>query len=162
MADQNAKSSFIGLKFGIQRFLGSLITDRSSTFRNSKWWMQYDGPKYKKFIDKSYLIGIKFASQEFSWSSNLKCFLLRYEFAGNCCCHYVILDTLFGIVIFWLRIRNEQSQKSSSTEFCPNQVTSLHFALPYSIHYSQFLKVELGFVISDPKNPQVPNFIPIK
>ena len=35
-------------KFGIRRFLGSLITNPTSEFRNSKWRIQYGGPKCKK------------------------------------------------------------------------------------------------------------------
>ena len=33
------------------RILGSLITELSSKLINSKWWMQYGGPKCKKKLD---------------------------------------------------------------------------------------------------------------
>ena len=39
------------LKFGIQRFLGSLITNPNSKLRNSKWRIQYCGRKCKTLLD---------------------------------------------------------------------------------------------------------------
>ena len=51
MADQNAKSYFIGIKFGTWRSLGSLNMNPSSTFINSEWRSQYGRPKCKKLFD---------------------------------------------------------------------------------------------------------------
>ena len=39
--EENAKSYLIGIMFGTQLFLGSLITNPNSKFRNPKWWFQY-------------------------------------------------------------------------------------------------------------------------
>ena len=39
------------LKFSTRRFLGSLITNPSSQFRNSKWRNQYDKRECKKLLD---------------------------------------------------------------------------------------------------------------
>ena len=36
------------MKFGTQRFLGSLITNSSLKFMNSRWQTQYGEPKLKK------------------------------------------------------------------------------------------------------------------
>ena len=41
MADQNTESYLIGMKFGTQGILGSLITYLNSTFTNLKWRIQY-------------------------------------------------------------------------------------------------------------------------
>ena len=43
-----AKSYLIAMKFGTQGFLASLITNSSSTFKNSKSHTQCGGPKCKK------------------------------------------------------------------------------------------------------------------
>ena len=92
MPDQNAKSYLIGMKFDTWWFLGSLIMNPFSPFRNSNGEIQYSRHKSKNAIDwdqiwypgilgslitnwaqkntKIYFIGIKLASQEFSESSN--------------------------------------------------------------------------------------------
>ena len=51
MADKNTNSYLIGILFGTRRFLGALITNPSSKFRNSKRRIQYGGPKCKKILD---------------------------------------------------------------------------------------------------------------
>ena len=51
MADQNAKSYLIRMKFGTRGFSGSLITNQRWTFRNSKWRMQYRWLTCKKLFD---------------------------------------------------------------------------------------------------------------
>ena len=51
MGDQNAKSYLIGIKFDTRRFIGSLIMNPSSTFRDSEWWVPYGGSKYSKLLD---------------------------------------------------------------------------------------------------------------
>ena len=51
MASENAKSNLIRMIFGTPRFSGSVITNLSSKFRNSKWRIQYGGQKSKKLID---------------------------------------------------------------------------------------------------------------
>ena len=51
MADENAKSYLIGMIFGTSEFLGSLITNPSSTFRNSEWRIQYGGRQCKKLLN---------------------------------------------------------------------------------------------------------------
>ena len=60
MADQNEKSYLIWRKCPTREFLGSLITNSRSTFRNSKWRMQYRCLKCK-----SYLIGMIFGTRMF-------------------------------------------------------------------------------------------------
>ena len=51
MADQNAKSYLIWMKFCIRGLLRSLITNPNSKFKNSIWRIQYGGPKCKKLLD---------------------------------------------------------------------------------------------------------------
>ena len=51
MADGNAKSYLIRMIFRTRGFLGSLITNPSSEFRNSKWRIEYCGIKCKKLLD---------------------------------------------------------------------------------------------------------------
>ena len=51
MADENAKSYLIRIEFGTRRFLGSLITNPRSTYRNSKWPIRYGGRKCNKLLD---------------------------------------------------------------------------------------------------------------
>ena len=65
MADQKAKSYLIEMDFGTRQFLRSLISNASSTFKNSKFRNQYHVP-----IAKTCLIGVKFASREFLGSRN--------------------------------------------------------------------------------------------
>ena len=51
MADKNAKTRLIGIKFGIRGFLGSLITNLSVEFKNSTWRIQNSRLKCKKLFD---------------------------------------------------------------------------------------------------------------
>ena len=87
---------------------------------------------------KSYYIGVKFSSRDFSGSRNFYCFLLEYEFAGNCCWHFGYIIWNFNILTSD-QTPDRQPQKSSGTEFRVNQVTFLHFASPYSIRYSKYI-----------------------
>ena len=41
MADKNAKSKLIGMKFCVIAFSGSLITNQSLKFKNKNWWIQH-------------------------------------------------------------------------------------------------------------------------
>ena len=50
MADQNEKLLDLD-EIWYSKVCGSLITNPSSKFRNSKWRIQYGGKKYKKWLD---------------------------------------------------------------------------------------------------------------
>ena len=138
----------MNLKFGTQRFLGSLIiTNLSLTLKNSQLPMQCRGPKFKKFRDwKKILPLANFWDQAIFSASYLLGIIV------------LILDKVFRILIFWLQIRNQQPQRSCSTKFHPNQVIFLDVPPPYSICHSKFLDIELGFVMSDLASPRVPIF----
>ena len=130
---KKCKKYFIGIKFGTRGFLKSLINNPSSTFINPKWWMQYGGPKYKKLRDwdKIYFSGHFLQSRILNpsyWGTNLLGIIV------------VILDTLSGILIFSLQIRNQQPQKSLNTEFHPNAKTffafiSIMFDPPFWVNF---------------------------
>ena len=49
--DKSVKSYLNGMKFGTLGFLRSLIVNPNSKFRNTKWRIQYGGPKYKKLLE---------------------------------------------------------------------------------------------------------------
>ena len=59
MVGKSAKNVLLGMKLGIRGFFGSLITDPSSTFRNSIW---------RTKMQKKYFIVTKFDTQGFSGS----------------------------------------------------------------------------------------------
>ena len=126
------------MKFGIQEFLGSLITNLRSTFRNSKWRMCNSRSKYKKLLDCDKIC--------FSGIFGIKKFLLLP--VGVQICWELSLS-------FWI---NYLEFLCFDSRFHPNQVDFLDFAPPYSI----FRNVDFRFVISDPKNLPVHNCIPIK
>ena len=47
MADENGKSYFFRIKLSTGGFLGSLIINLDTKFRNSKRWIQYGEPRHK-------------------------------------------------------------------------------------------------------------------
>ena len=48
MAVKIFKNVQYSMKFSVHRFLGLLNPNLPINFKNSKWWIQYDGPRFEK------------------------------------------------------------------------------------------------------------------
>ena len=68
MTDKNAKSYLMGMKVGTRGFLASPITNLSSILINSKFRMQYGGPKCEmlKVMSHKVFCGIHFSDDRHS------------------------------------------------------------------------------------------------
>ena len=80
MANWNAKSYLIGMKFGTRGFLISPITNSSKIHRNSKFRVQYGAPKCEKLkvMPQRLFCGLHFSDDRHSVRMSIWGFLGRW------------------------------------------------------------------------------------